>query len=63
MKKEWEKPKLVILVKSRPEEVLTTGCKTNTSGSGPNNTHVHCNKPHPSGQEGRCNACHAQNSS
>ena len=31
MKKTWEKPKLTVLVRNRPEEAILNGCK----GSGP----------------------------
>ncbi len=33
MKKKWQKPKLVVLVKGRPEEFVLTGCKYTTRGT------------------------------
>jgi hypothetical protein len=35
MKKAWEKPQLIVLVRSTPEEAVLTGCKNaNVSGPG-----------------------------
>jgi hypothetical protein len=36
MKKTWEAPKLIVLVRSRPEESLTSGCKGTAFPGGPN---------------------------
>jgi hypothetical protein len=36
MKKSWEKPQLVVLVRSQPEESLTSGCKGDANPTGPN---------------------------
>ena len=36
MKKNWEKPQLLVLVRSRPEERILAGCKRDPSaGEGP----------------------------
>ena len=56
-KKAWSKPELVVLVRGRPEEVLTLNCKTNDIGTGPSATATHCNRLR---REIRCNNCHAQ---
>jgi hypothetical protein len=42
MKKPWEKPKLIILSRGRPEESVLAGCKISTVG-GPNNVKAKCN--------------------
>jgi hypothetical protein len=31
MKKTWEKPVLIVLVRGRPEEAILTGCKSYTT--------------------------------
>ena len=38
MKREWEKPELIVLVRSMPEEMLGQGCKTPHMPGGPQNT-------------------------
>ncbi len=58
-KKVWSKPELVILVRSKPEEVLTLDCKQNVSGMGPTATATHCNELVGGS---RCNNCFAQTS-
>ncbi len=36
-KKPWQKPELIILVRSKPEEMVLSSCKISpTSGGGPN---------------------------
>ncbi|MBN1939963.1 MAG: hypothetical protein JW843_10275 [Candidatus Aminicenantes bacterium] len=35
MKKDWEKPELIVLLRSHPEEGVLTTCKTLTGDSGP----------------------------
>lgn len=42
MKKTWEAPKLVILVRTRPEESILSACKTNVGATGPNNFDEYC---------------------
>ena len=54
MKKIWEKPKLIILVRGRPEESVLAGCKT-TGTAGPNNQKLKCNLK----STGQCVVCSA----
>jgi hypothetical protein len=42
MKKLWEKPKLVILVRSEPEERVLTTCKTGKSSAQPGDVYQGC---------------------
>ena len=35
MKKRWEKPKLVVLVRARPEESCLAACKAQAGGTDP----------------------------
>jgi hypothetical protein len=45
MQKTWEKPQLVILVRSRPEEAILQTCKnSNTAGGDPITTAWYCLK-------------------
>ena len=37
MKKQWEKPELIILTRSKPEEAVLTACKSNPQTLGPAN--------------------------
>lgn len=47
--KTWEKPQLVTLVRSNPEEAVLTGCKMIYSGASPNQVDAQCfNKEEPS---------------
>ncbi len=39
--KQWQKPELIILVRSRPQESVLTACKV-TGGYGPNATNNAC---------------------
>jgi len=39
--KKWEAPKLIVIVRSRPEESLILGCK-NGDSDGANWTYTHC---------------------
>ena len=34
MKKTWQAPQLIILVRSKPEEAILTGCKTESGQTG-----------------------------
>jgi hypothetical protein len=36
-KKEWKTPELIVLVRSKPEEAVLTGCKTQTKGGNGSN--------------------------
>lgn len=40
--KEWQKPELVVLVRSKPEEAVLAACKEDTSSSGANNQNSRC---------------------
>jgi hypothetical protein len=43
MKKTWEKPKLIVLVRGRVEENVLSSCKTSSSGmSGPSISRPQC---------------------
>lgn len=33
-KRNWEKPKLIVLVRRKPEEAILAGCKNGASGPG-----------------------------
>lgn len=50
-KKVWSKPKLVVLVRGRPEEAILNGCKVDLT-EGPNNSDLYCKN-----EGGRCLAC------
>lgn len=43
-KTKWQKPELVVLVRSNPEEMVLTACKvtTNPPTSGPSRGSYHC---------------------
>ena len=41
-KKVWEKPKLLVLIKSRPEESVLGSCKSNTVGGSTENWFTAC---------------------
>jgi hypothetical protein len=43
-KEKWEKPKLIVLVRSRPEEAVLQACKTGGSATpwGADNTFFRC---------------------
>ena len=44
-KKEWSKPELIVLVRSKPEEAVLYGCKGNTQqnpGAGSNYNQLVC---------------------
>ncbi len=36
-KEDWEKPKLIVLYRGRPEESVLTACKLSSKGAGPTN--------------------------
>jgi hypothetical protein len=40
MKKNWQKPKLIVLVKSKPEEAVLQNCKVGPGGMGSMPVHV-----------------------
>ena len=44
-KKQWKKPELRILVRSRPEEAVLAGCKFSNNGPiGPDDPSLRCKK-------------------
>jgi hypothetical protein len=45
MKKTWQKPKLIILARGRPEESVLLGCKMSGSGASIRNKNIGCEKP------------------
>jgi len=42
MGKKWIKPKLVVLVRSRPGESVLSSCKQSDAGSGPSGADSYC---------------------
>jgi len=42
MKKSWEKPELIILARSHPEEAILAACKLNTGFGAANINYVGC---------------------
>jgi hypothetical protein len=44
MKKSWEKPKLIILMRSKPEEQVLTICKTTSSAAMPSSEFEGCSQ-------------------
>ena len=53
--KTWQKPQLIVLVRSKPEEAILTFCK-GTTGNAPNQTNVGCWGTGP-GSLSMCGAC------
>jgi hypothetical protein len=53
LKKRWEKPELIALVRSRPEENVLGHCKTQSSGAYPGTWAQHCGHT----VKGTCAAC------
>lgn len=43
-KKTWQKPKLIILVRGRPEEMVLSACKTSTSSGAAGSKNVGCTR-------------------
>ena len=41
-KRSWQKPELIVLVRSHPEEAVLAGCKISSSGSGANTRYFNC---------------------
>ena len=57
MEKEWLKPKLVILVRGKPEERVLDGCKDHVEGmTADQETHTNCQKP-AADPSGWCDPC------
>ena len=40
--KQWVRPQLTVLVRSRPEEMVLAGCKSVSTWQGPNSTNIAC---------------------
>jgi hypothetical protein len=53
MKKIWEKPKLIILARGRPEEFVLAGCKIRKNPVTPANKNTGCQ------QKASCKLCKA----
>lgn len=47
-KKSWQKPELIVLVRSHPEEMVLTACK-GTALEGPVTLYTRCNKTNCAG--------------
>ena len=43
-KKEWTKPELIVLVRSKPEEAVLAACKNASAGSNAANSDTRCRK-------------------
>ncbi len=56
MKKMWEKPELIVLLKNRPDESVLTGCKTQSSGITPGTNAQMCGTT----ADNKCNACQSR---
>jgi hypothetical protein len=56
MKKRWQKPELIILCRSNPDEVLLGNCKSQTHSIGPVAANNKCDA-----LNGNCHACQAEN--
>jgi hypothetical protein len=46
-RKQWQKPELTVLVRSKPEEAVLTTCKLNTNSelTHPSSVATHCSTP------------------
>ena len=44
MKRIWQKPKLIILERGRPEESILAGCKMSDNSLGPSNSKNACKR-------------------
>jgi len=56
MKGAWEKPELIVLARSKPEEAVLQGCKAVTGFTGPNDANTGCKQaPGP-----LCVDCHQE---
>ena len=40
--KTWQKPQLIVLVRTRPEEAILTFCKADSTGTGSQSTNQGC---------------------
>lgn len=57
-KKKWNEPKLIVIVRGHPEEVLLLGCKDSTHAGDPSTGHAFCMKT-----TNACTNCYALSSS
>lgn len=57
--KKWQKPELIALVRSKPEEAVMTACKTYMNINGPQSSQGDCY----SGNQSNCSACSDRSSS
>ena len=59
--KTWAKPKLISIVRGRPEEALLSGCKWHLTNMGPNYAYVNCQQDYlgPGQCSGDCSQMHA----
>ena len=55
MKKQWQKPQLVVLLRSKPEEAVLTACKSWLASQGPANQFNVCK------QDAGCDRCEVLN--
>lgn len=55
LKKHWEQPELIVVVRSRPAETILASCKDRESGTGPEFNNAACLKI-PGNNEGKCNS-------
>lgn len=53
-KPKWGKPKLIVLVRGKPEERVLTNCKLTVGGTGAGNSNAACNLV------SNCKKCSAQ---
>lgn len=56
MKKIWEKPKLIILLRGRPEELVLADCKASNFAGGRNNQNNACLRIRFFGCWGNCSS-------
>ena len=56
MKKIWEKPELLVLMRNRPEESVLEHCKTESGGRGPDTTAHSCDRV----VNKNCGVCHSR---
>lgn len=57
--KQWQRPELTVLVRSKPEEAVLATCKnTGTGGTGPGAANVYCQTTTRA-----CGTCNAYNAS
>lgn len=55
--KTWSKPELTVLVRSRPEEAVLTGCKMETANEGPGGGVATCHEWNPKFEKCALSVC------